>query len=116
MGFYYSRHKLLIVLYVYLKNKVNLSNSTYNRLSTYNRKLRVSNEFSEQKGLIFFWTILYKNRHCADRLLPVLAALSAWPVFEATTRTPTKLVAVPWTAMIHTGYEKLILSGSPKSS
>ena len=38
--------------------------------------------------------------------LPVLAALSAWPVLEASTRTPTKLVAVPWTAMIHTGYEK----------
>ena len=45
----------------------------------------------------------------------MLAALSAWPVFEASTRTPAMLVAVPWTAMIHTGHKQLIVSGSTES-
>ena len=38
--------------------------------------------------------------------LPVLAALSAWPVFEASTRPPAMLLAVPWTAIMHTGQKK----------
>ena len=44
--------------------------------------------------------------------LPVLAALSAWPVFEASTHSPAMLMAVPWTAIIHTGHKLLIVSGS----
>ena len=64
----------------------------------------------------FLDNIFLKRPLCSLSVaLPVLAALSAWPVFEASTRPPAMLVAVPWTAIIHTGQKQLIVSGSTES-